>query len=162
MNEKEKNLTAVPVSVTVRAVRASDEAAWREMWAAYCAFYEESLPEEVTANVWARMRDETGMISGVIAEGQEGVALGFANYVLHPHTWSDKTLCYLEDLFVRPEARGRSVGHALIGHLIATGQAQGWKRVYWHTNVENATARRLYDRFTPADDFVRYTVSLTK
>ena len=139
--------------ITVRPVRADDEAAWREMWAAYCAFYEQSLPEDVTANVWARIRDETSPVSGVVAEGTDGVALGFANYVLHPHTWSDKTLCYLEDLYVRPEARGKSVGHALIAHLIATGEAQGWKRVYWHTDSQNATARRLYDRFTPPRRF---------
>ncbi|MBC7805461.1 MAG: GNAT family N-acetyltransferase [Akkermansiaceae bacterium] len=91
---------------------------------------------------------------------EDGIPLGFANYVLHPHTWSDKTLCYLEDLYVSPKARGRGVGHALIEHLIEVGKTRGWGRVYWHTETGNAPARRLYDRFKAADDFVRYTVSL--
>ena len=80
--------------------------------------------------------------------------------MIHPHTWSAKNLCYLEDLFVNAEARGRGAGHALIERLIAMGRERGWKRVYWHTNAENETARRLYDRFTPPDNYVRYTISL--
>ncbi|MBC8138106.1 MAG: GNAT family N-acetyltransferase [Fibrella sp.] len=146
--------------MTIRPAQASDETAWREMWLAYCTFYGQTLPESVTASVWARSRDGVSLINTVIAHDENGVPLGFANYVLHPHTWSDKTLCYLEDLYVRPEARGRNVGHALIEHLIETGKSLGWARVYWHTETGNAAARRLYDRFKPADDFVRYTVPL--
>lgn len=148
------------VSVRTRFIIATDEAAWRAMWADYCAFYEQSLPDAVTANLWARIQEDDSPINAMIAESGDGTPLGFANYVLHPHTWSDKTLCYLEDLFVRPEARGKGVGHALIESLIALGRERGWKRVYWHTNTENTTARRLYDRFAPADAYVRYTVSL--
>lgn len=146
--------------VKIHPVRDSDEVAWREMWSAYCAFYEQTLPENVTASVWTRTLDPGSPVNTVIAWDENGTALGFANYVLHPHTWSDRTLCYLEDLYVRPQARGRSVGHALIEHLIETGKAQGWRRVYWHTETGNSAARRLYNRFQPADDFVRYTVSL--
>lgn len=149
-------------SVTVRPVQAGDEAAWREMWAQYCVFYEQTLPPSVTTSLWARIRDSTNSVHTIVAEDEQGNLLGFANYVLHPHTWSDNTLCYLEDLFVRPEARGRSIGHALIEHLVAIGKAQNWGRVYWHTETGNTAARRLYDRFNTADDFVRYTVSLSE
>ena len=37
-------------------------------------------------------------------------------------------------------------------------RARGWKRVYWHTPADNAPARRVYDRFAPADAVVRYTL----
>lgn len=144
----------------LRAPRADDETAWRGMWAEYCAFYGAPVAENVTEALWARLLEPTGVVRGVIAADAAGTALGFAHYVLHPHTWSENTLCYLEDLFVSPAARGRGVGHALIQHLIATGRESGWGRVYWHTQTDNATARRLYDRFIPADEFVRYTVRL--
>lgn len=148
-------------AVSIRPVQPGDEAAWREMWGAYCTFYEQTLPESVTAGVWSHIMDGASPVNSVIALlGEDGTPLGFANYVLHPHTWSDKTLCYLEDLYVSPEARGRGVGHALIEHLIETGKTRSWERVYWHTETGNAPARRLYDRFNAADDFVRYTVSL--
>jgi GNAT superfamily N-acetyltransferase len=131
------------------------------MWAAYCAFYETEVAETVTEGLWRRFFDETAPVKGLLAvDTTTGNPLGFAHYVLHPHTWSDRTLCYLEDLYVRPETRGRSVGYALIEHLKAMGQEQGWGRVYWHTHTNNETARRLYDRFQPADDVVRYTLSL--
>ena len=131
------------------------------MWAAYCDFYKTFVPETVTAGLWSRLLEPTGAVGGLIAaDAETRNALGFAHYVIHPHTWSDKNLCYLEDLFVKPEARGRGAGHALIEHLITLGRERDWKRVYWHTDAANETARRLYDRFTPADACVRYTISL--
>ena len=37
-------------------------------------------------------------------------------------------------------------------------RAEGWARLYWVTAADNAAARRLYDRFTQADGFVRYVI----
>jgi len=148
-------------SVLIRAIEAGDYAAWREMWAAYCNFYKTTVSEEVTAVLWSRLLEPKSVVGGLLAaDAETGAALGFAHYVIHPHTWSAKNLCYLEDLFVKPEARGRGIGHALIERLTAMGRERDWKRVYWHTNAANEIARRLYDRFTPADDAVRYTISL--
>jgi ribosomal protein S18 acetylase RimI-like enzyme len=91
---------------------------------------------------------------------RSGATVGLANYVLHPYTWGPAQVCYLEDLYVAPEARGAGVGRRLIEHLVEEGRQRGWARVYWHTREDNADARRLYDRFGPADGFVRYTVPL--
>jgi GNAT superfamily N-acetyltransferase len=81
--------------------------------------------------------------------------------VLHPFTWSEGPTCHLEDLFVRPDARCRGVGRALIQHVIDLAKAEGWARVYWMTEAGNERARTLYDRFCKTDGFVRYTISLT-
>lgn len=86
--------------------------------------------------------------------------VGLANYVLHAHTWGEQAICLLEDLYVAPEARGTGVGKQLIEHLVARGREEGWGRVYWHTKDDNVAARRLYDRFGPADGFIRYTIPL--
>ena len=147
-------------TVKIRPVRPGDEALWHVLWEAYCDFYGQALSASVTEQVWARLLDSDCAINGVVAASDTGALLGFAHYVLHPHTWSGKTLCYLEDLYVAPDARGRGVGHALIAYLLETGKQNGWGRVYWHTETSNDPARRLYDRFTQADDFVRYTVAL--
>jgi len=40
------------------------------------------------------------------------------------------------------------------------GRDNGWSRVYWHTRQSNEAARRLYDKFAKADDFVRYRMIL--
>jgi hypothetical protein len=43
----------------------------------------------------------------------------------------------------------------LIADLIERAKSNGWSRLYWHTRAGNP-ARRLYDEFIQADDFVRY------
>ena len=53
---------------------------------------------------------------------------------------------------------GRGVGGALIEWLRNAMRAEGWARLYWMTAADNAQARRLYDRFSQADGFVRYVV----
>jgi len=86
--------------------------------------------------------------------------VGFSTAVLHEGTWTTAPTCYLEDLFVDPALRGGGVGRALIQNLIDLGRSRGWSRLYWHTQAGNATARRLYDSFVQADDFVRYRLAL--
>lgn len=145
-------------SVAVRPAEAGDEPVWREMWKGYCDFYEEVVEEPVTAATWERLLDPGWPMGALVAvDGDEPV--GFANYVVHPRTWSCEPVCYLEDLFVTPAARGRGAGRALIERLVQMGREQGWAHVYWHTRESNAPARALYDSFTPADDFVRYVVA---
>ena len=85
---------------------------------------------------------------------------GLAHYVLHPHTFSSRMVCYLEDLWVEPAARGNGVGRSLIEALIARGRERGWRRLYWHTEADNALARALYDRLVRVTDYVRYDVAL--
>jgi ribosomal protein S18 acetylase RimI-like enzyme len=48
------------------------------------------------------------------------------------------------------------MGEALIRDLVTTAKSKGWSRLYWHTRTSNTAARSVYDRFTLADDFVRY------
>jgi GNAT superfamily N-acetyltransferase len=141
----------------VRSATARDEAAWRELWDGYCAFYEASVPPDVTTATWRRLLDPAEPMEALVAE-RDGTVVGFANYILHPRTWGVGQACYLEDLFVAPAARGTGAGRALIQALLDRAQADGWDRVYWHTRRDNATARALYDSFTQADDFVRYVV----
>lgn len=143
----------------IRPFAAEDRGAWDEMWAAYLAFYETALPPETTADTWARfLRPAPGHI-GLIAEG-EGGPLGFAHALLHPGTWSPKPVCYLEDLFVREEARGAGAGRALIEALADKGRAEGWLRLYWQTDTGNKRARALYDKLGKPRNWVRYDLDL--
>ena len=143
--------------VHVRQATAADEAAWRPLWDAYCAFYEATVPEEATAATWRRALDPAEPIDLLVAE-RAGEVVGFVTYLLHPTTWSAGQTCYLEDLFVSPAVRGGGTGRALIEAVLARSRAVGWDKVYWHTQEGNERARALYDSFTAADGFVRYVV----
>jgi GNAT superfamily N-acetyltransferase len=145
--------------INVRAATAADEPRWRELWAGYNAFYEAKVPESITQSTWRRILDPAAPMVGRVAT-VEGRVVGFSNSVLHESTWAATPVCYLEDLFVDPAVRGSGVGRLLLQDLVALARQHGWPTLYWHTRGSNGTARRLYDTFTPADDFVRYVVTV--
>jgi GNAT superfamily N-acetyltransferase len=146
--------------LNVRALAAGDRIEWERHWNAYCSFYGEDLPGSTTDTTWSRIVDPASVVKGWGAFDGSGNLVAFAHVVLHPHTWSPKTLAYLEDLFVAQPYRGRDVGHTLLTFLWHLAEERGWGRLYWHTETSNAAARRLYDRFRPADAYVRYTLTL--
>ena len=148
-------------AMTIRDCAAADEADWRRLWAGYLAFYGEDLAESVTAATWRRILDPASPVFARLAQ-RDGTVVGMTVNVLHEGTWTAAPICYLEDLFVAPEARGAGLGRALIADLIELGKMRGWSRLTWHTQTGNAQARRLYDRFVAADEFCRYRLVLDR
>lgn len=147
----------------LRPLTERDRPVWQSLWDSYCAFYKVTLPAPVIDGLWEKLTGGDPAIHGMLAENAEtGEAQGLMHYVLHPHTWSLKTVCYLEDLFVTEAARGQGVGRALIEWLADRGRNEGWFRLYWHTDEDNETARLLYDRVAGPATMVRYAIPLTK
>lgn len=145
-------------NVHIRDLRPSDKTDWRRLWTGYLDFYETDLPRKITDRTWQSLLDSDISMSARIAE-EDGHAIGFSVCVLHPGSWAAGAVCYLEDLFVDPRCRGRGTGRALIQDIIDQGRAGGWATLYWHTRRDNP-ARKLYDEFVAADEFVRYRLPL--
>lgn len=143
----------------IRDATPADEGAWRGLWQQYLDFYEVSLSAQVTDRTWARMMDDASPLRGRLAF-LDGRMVGFALHMHHPSTWVMGDDCYLEDLFLAPDARGKGLGRALIDDLIAIARAKGWHRLYWHTDEGNTTARKLYDQFVTSDGHIRYRMTL--
>lgn len=141
--------------VMIRDVQASDYAAWRRLWDMYLAFYHQDLPEAVTARTWGRLIDPGSGIWCRMAGD-----LGFAIAFTHASTWVMTQDCYLEDLFVDPTARSQGIGRALMADVQCVARAKGCARLYWHTDMDNARARALYDTITQVGDVVRYRLTL--
>ncbi|MEM7191732.1 MAG: GNAT family N-acetyltransferase [Pseudomonadota bacterium] len=146
--------------LVIRDLERTDEAEWRALWAGYLAFYEVDVPPAVTSGTWARLFEPGAPMFCRIA-ALDGKVAGFSISTLHPSTWTLDLNCYLEDLFVDPAVRGEGIGRALIDDLLSLANEKGWSRLYWHTNSGNEQARRLYDSYIPADDFVRYRIVLS-
>ncbi len=143
----------------IRDLSPTDLAAWQGLWADYLAFYDVTLAPAVTQRTWARLTDSRHPMTCRLAE-VDGRILGFAIHHHHSSTWVDGDDCYLEDLFVAATARGTGLGRALIDDLIALSRHKGWRRLYWHTDEGNTTARRLYDSFVKSDGHIRYRLEL--
>jgi GNAT superfamily N-acetyltransferase len=59
--------------------------------------------------------------------------------------WTGVEDCWLEDLFVREEARGHGLGRALVESALARAAERGCARVELDTNEDNRAARALYE-----------------
>ena len=81
----------------------------------------------------------------IIAEADRRPA-GFALFFHNFSTWQGRRGLYLEDLFVRPDFRGRGVGHALIAYLARLAVQRGCARFEWSVLDWNAPAIDFYRR----------------
>lgn len=111
------------------------------------AHYERSLdlaqatPEQLRESFFG----PTPQVYCDLVETDDGDAAGFAVWFLNYSTWTGTHGIYLEDLYVRPESRGRGYGKALLVHLAQECVRQGYARLQWS----------VLDWNTPSIDFYR-------
>lgn len=79
-----------------------------------------------------------------VAETQ-GQTQGFALWFLNYSTWEGVNGIYLEDLYVRPEARGAGLGKALLANLAKIATERGYARVEWSVLNWNEPSIRFYE-----------------
>lgn len=79
----------------------------------------------------------------VIAE-ENGKPAGFALFFHNYSTFRGKRGIYLEDLYVKPEYRGRGCGRALLARLAAIAGERGCSHVQWAVLDWNAPAIAFY------------------
>jgi GNAT superfamily N-acetyltransferase len=142
-------------NLTIRRLVQDDFDSWESLWQDYLRFYRADLSDEITRHTFDRVVDETHGLVGLVAQGEQGL-VGLAHLVFHASTWSFATYCYLEDLFVSPAARGRSVAKALFSAAYEEADRRGATRTYWHTQQYNGPARSLYDQVGHLTSFIVY------
>ena len=85
-------------------------------------------------------------IYAAMAENGAGEVRGFALWFLNYSTWEGVHGIYLEDLYVRPEARGEGHGKALLQHLASIAVDNGYARVEWSVLDWNEPSINFYRR----------------
>jgi len=135
-----------------------DRAAWAELFRAYHEFYGRPMvPSEDLDRSWREFRHGNRMHA--LGARLDGNLVGIAHFLVHASTTSPD-VCYLQDLFTAPAARGQGVARALIAAVRTWAGDHGCSRVYWHTKEDNATARRLYDQVAENRGFIQYVLPL--
>jgi GNAT superfamily N-acetyltransferase len=76
----------------------------------------------------------------------DGQPQGFALFFHNFSTFEGRPGIYLEDLFVRPEARGSGLGKALLAHLAALAVERDCARLEWSVLDWNAPAIGFYQK----------------
>lgn len=92
----------------------------------------------------------------------DGEVVGLAVWFLNYSTWTGKHGIYLEDLFVRPAARGTGLGKALLSKLVEIANERGYARVEWSVLDWNTPAMDFYRNLgaKPMDDWTVWRLSL--
>ena len=119
----------------------------------------EKAPEEVEAS-------ETELVETIFADDPkvfcdlvevDGEIVGMAIWFLNYSTWQGKHGIYLEDLYVKPEFRGRGFGKALLQHLANICTERGYGRFQWWVLDWNTPAIEFY-RSLGAEAMSEWTV----
>lgn len=82
---------------------------------------------------------------GHVAHNSSGAPVGSMLWFLNFSTWTGRHGIYLEDLYVRPDARGDGVGAALLATLADICVQRGYSRLDWSV-LEWNPAREFYHR----------------
>lgn len=97
----------------------------------------------------------------VLLADDAGAVAGFALFFHNFSTFRGQPGVYLEDLFVRPECRGRGHGKALLAAVARLAVERGCGRIDWTVLDWNEPALRFYRALgaVPLDDWTLYRLS---
>ncbi|MFF3981947.1 N-acetyltransferase family protein [Streptomyces sp. NPDC055808] len=145
-----RNATAADVPVIHEMIRELAE-------------YEKSLDEvrATPAQLHEALFGEHPAAFAHIAEHESGEPVGFSIWFLNFSTWRGVHGIYLEDLYVRPEARGGGHGKALLKELARICVARGYDRLEWSVLKWNAPTIDFYESLgaRPQDEWSVYRLT---
>ena len=118
--------------------------------------HEVRFDEAVMAQKLFGPRPYAEVLIGEIDRTPQGFALFFHNF----STFEGRPGIYLEDLFVRPDARGSGLGKALLGKLAALAVERDCARLEWSVLDWNTPAIDFYKALgaRPMDEWTVYRV----
>jgi GNAT superfamily N-acetyltransferase len=133
-----------PSDFTTRAARVEDVPIILQLIRDLAAY--ERAPDEVTATEEQLVDVLFGErpAAEVLLAFERESPVGFAVYFYNFSTWLGRRGLYLEDLFVKPEKRGKGYGRALLVELAKIARDRGCGRMEWAVLDWNEPAIKFY------------------
>ncbi|MBU8856867.1 MULTISPECIES: GNAT family N-acetyltransferase [unclassified Micromonospora] len=154
-------MTSPDGTPTIRPVRPEDVPAVVAMVHELAEY--ERAPEQchlTTDQLDAALFGPSPALYGHVAVDTSDRPVGFALWFLNFSTWAGVHGIYLEDLYVRPDARGTGAGRMLLATLAAICVERGYQRLEWWMIHWNPAAR-FYAAIgaTPMDEWTPYRLA---
>ena len=123
----------------------------------------ERAPDEVTATE-ERLTDVLfgkHPAAEVVIALEDSTPVGFAVFFHNFSTWLGRRGLYLEDLFVKPEVRGKGYGRALLVHLAKIARDRDCGRMEWAVLDWNEPAIKFYRALgaSPLDEWTVFRLT---
>jgi GNAT superfamily N-acetyltransferase len=144
------------MTIRTRPVEAEDYEPWRVLYEAYAAFYREPQTDEQLQRVWNWLMDPDHELKAAVAVGADERLVGLAHYRPFARPLGASVGCFLDDLFVSPDARGSGAADALLEHMGSLAREHGWSVVRWITADDNDRARAKYDQHATRTTWITY------
>lgn len=126
------------------------------------AEYEKLLHEVVaTENILKETLFGNHAYAEVVIGYLDDAPVSFALYFHHFSTFLGRPGIYLEDLFVKPEARGKGIGQKMLAYLAHLAKSRNCGRLEWWVLDWNETAVGFYKRIgaKAMDEWTVYRVT---
>ncbi len=148
---------APPPALTIRPAVPADAALLVQLIGELAVYEKMSADVQVTPALLEETMFRKGGAEALIAEW-EGEPVGFALYFHNFSTFVGRPGLYLEDLFVRPEARGRGIGTILLSTLARIAVERNCGRMEWSCLDWNQTGIDFYlsKQAEPMGDWTTY------
>ncbi len=144
------------MSVTIRPISAADRPVWEELFQGYATFYKVEQTAAMRETVWGWLMDADHTSNSLVAEDATGKVIGFTHFRPFVSQLKAITNCFLDDLYVDPNARGSGAADALIQGVADIARHKGWGVVRWITADDNYRGRGVYDKVATRTMWVTY------
>ncbi|MGC1503646.1 MAG: GNAT family N-acetyltransferase [Sulfitobacter sp.] len=143
-------------TVTTRPIKAEDRAEWDVLYQGYATFYKVEQTPQMRDTVFGWLMSSDHESNGLVAVDDTGKLIGLTHYRPFASPLRAATSCFLDDLFVDPDARGSGAADALIKAVAEVARAKGWSVVRWITADDNYRGRGVYDKLATRTMWVTY------
>jgi ribosomal protein S18 acetylase RimI-like enzyme len=144
------------MKIVVSKLCLQDKTEWEALYYGYAKFYKVPMDQDILDTVWSWIFDEGNAFYALVAKDDTGRYLGLMHYRAMPSPLRGKLVGFLDDLYIKPECRGKGVVDALYQALNSSAADKGWPFIRWITAENNYRGRGVYDKLSDKTQWVTY------